>query len=316
MSRISRADHICRRFFFVHAARLPLPSRVALRDRSFRRRIAGFAERIEDHAIGVAIHLPVVLRLSRRAHEQQRAFRRELQHADVRRRHFQHVRYQLDLRLQAVDRIGRVDAVRDLRGQVDAAMRRRAVVRDVVREDLVVADDRHDVVGGDDRRAEQAELLHGARDAARADHVADLERAQHLHEHAGGEMREQAAPSGADREAEAGEQCGERGGLHAEDLQDRENQQDRQQHADDGGQVVGERRVDLAAAANDLAEQAGTDADRPAADEPQDDRGEEVEAEVEAAGHQELLGGGEIDHAFSEIKGKGAAHAPEWEALL
>lgn len=194
-------------------------------------------------------------------------------------------------------------------------MRRGTVVRDVVREDLVVADDRHDVVGGDDRRAEQAELLHRARDAACVDHVADLERAQHLHEHASGEVREQAAPGGTDREAEAGEQGSERGCLHAEDLQDREDQQNRQQHADDGGQVVGQCRVDLAAAANDLAEQARADADRPAADEPQHDRGEEVEAEVETAGHQELLGGGEIDHAFSEGKSRKGGACTWWRFI-
>lgn len=274
-----------------------------MQERCFGRRVLRVAERLEDHAVGVAVHLPVVFRLRGRAHEEQRAFRRELQHADVRRRGGQHVRDLLDRRFQAVDRVDRINAVRDLRGQVDATIRRCAVVGDVVREDLVVADDRHDVVRRDDRRAEQAELLDRARDAARVDHVADLERTQHLHEHACGEMCEQAAPGGTDREAEAGEQRGERGGLHAEDLQDREDQQDRQQHADDGGQVVGECRVDLAAAAHDLAEQAGADADRPAADEPQDDRGEEVEAEVEAASHQELLGGGEIDHAFSGGEG-------------
>jgi hypothetical protein len=288
------------------------PSSRAMRDGRFRRRILRVAERLEDHSVGVAVHLPVVLGCCGRAHEQQWAFRRELQHADIRRRGGQHVRDLLDRRLQAVDRVDCVDAVRDLRGQVDATVRRRAVVGDVVREDLVVADDRHDVVGGDDRRAEQAEFLDRARDAACVDHVADLERAQHLHEHTCSEMREQAAPGGADREAETGEQGSERGCLHAEDLQDREDQQDRQQYADDGGQVVGQCRVDLAAAAHDLAEQARADADRPAADEPQHDRGEEVEAEVETAGHQELLGGGEIDHAFSEVKSRKGGACTGW----
>ena len=62
--------------------------------------------------------------------------------------------------------------------------------------------------------------------------VADLERAQHQDERAGGEVGQQAAPGGADRDAEAGDQRGERRRLDAEVAEDGDDQDDVQRDGD------------------------------------------------------------------------------------
>ena len=74
-------------------------------------------------------------------------------------------------------------------------------------------------------------------DAADGDEVADLERPQHEHERAGGEIGEQPAPRRADREAGAREQRRERRRLDAEVAEDAEDQRDVERDRDDRAQV-------------------------------------------------------------------------------
>ena len=68
--------------------------------------------------------------------------------------------------------------------------------------------------------------------------VADLERTEEDEEHAGREVRQQAAPCHADRDTAGGEQRGERGGFDAEEAEDRDDQRDVQDDL--------ERRLDVA----------------------------------------------------------------------
>ncbi|CAM2152132.1 hypothetical protein PT2222_270126 [Paraburkholderia tropica] len=267
--------------------------------RRFRRRIARVAEGLDDRAVGVEIHLPVGVVVGVRTHREQRTFGRERENLDVGRGFLRDVRDFREGRAQPVGGIDGIDAVGDLRGQLDAAHGRRAVVRDGVREDLVVADDVDHVVRRDDGRAEDAQLLDGAGHAARRHEVADLERTQHLHEHARREMREQAAPRGADGEAETGKQRRERGGLHAEHLQDREHQQQVEHAGENRAEVVRERGVDAFVAAEQFAQEAGDQVDDPAPDDPQHDRRQHLGPEVDASGHDEYADGFEIQDALA-----------------
>ena len=118
------------------------------------------------------------------------------------------------------------------------------------------------------------------------DEVADLEGPQDQHEGAGGEVAEHAAPGGADRHAGAGQHRGERRGLDAEVAEDAEHQRDVQRDGDDRAEVLGQRRVDVVAAHRRL-HQRDHPADQPAADDPEGDRGEDLDAELGGGGAQE-----------------------------
>mmetsp|Transcript_9918 Transcript_9918/g.23253 ORF Transcript_9918/g.23253 Transcript_9918/m.23253 type:complete len:257 (+) Transcript_9918:629-1399(+) len=159
-------------------------------DGRLRHRVARRAEGGDDRLVGVEIDLPVVVGVAVGSHGQQRAFGRELQDLDVRRRAGHHVRDGGDGGLEAGDGVQRVHAVRDLGDAVHAAVRQRGVVLDGAAEDGVVADDGVDVVGAGDGGAEQADLGDRAGHAAGLDEVAHLERPQYLHEHASGEVGE------------------------------------------------------------------------------------------------------------------------------
>src|SRR6202012_3263659 len=102
-----------------------------------------------------------------------------------------------------------------------------------------------------------------------------------------------------DREAETGEQRGERRGLHAEDLQYRENQQQVQQCAENRREVMRECWIDPAVACEHLAQQARDDTDDPAADDPQDDCADNFSADVDASGHDKRAYGFEIQDVSS-----------------
>jgi hypothetical protein len=103
------------------------------------------------------------------------------------------------------------------------------------------------VIGRDQRGAEQAQLVHGAGDAADLHEVAHLERPQDEHEGACGEVAEHAAPGRADGHAGTGQDRREAGGLDAEVAEDAQYQRDVQRHRDDGAEVLGQRRVDVVA---------------------------------------------------------------------
>ena len=251
-----------------------------------RHRIARPRELLADHPVGVEPDLPEMVGVAVRPDRELCAHRVEVEDLDVRRGLGEHVRDRRQAGLQARDRIRRIDAVVDLRETVDAAIRGGRVVLQRIAHQLAVAHQRDHVVGRDDRRGEQAELAHGALDAAAGDVVADLEGAQHHQERAGREVRQQARPGGADREARGRQQCGERGRLEAEKAQDADHQHDVQHHADDRREVALQRGVDLAHGQRGL-DQAHREADQPAAGPPQREGAEQLEAEVD----DDLLGG-------------------------
>jgi len=148
----------------------------------------------------------------------------------------------------------------------------------VIGEDLVVADEAADVVGREDGRGEQADLLHRAFETAGLHVVSDFERPQDDQKCPGREIRQQAGPGGADRHAHAGDQCGERSGLDTEVAEDRDHQHDVQRDVDDVADVALQRRVDFLARETG-SDQAQREMDQIAADDPCHDCAENLESE-------------------------------------
>ena len=120
--------------------------------RGYRRREPRLAERLANEPVRVEGHLPVVLVPAVRPHAEQRSRRRELQHVYVGGRRRQHVRNLRQPLLQQSDRGVMVDRGVDGGGQVDATVGVRGEILDRVGEDLVVADNRADVVRGVEER--------------------------------------------------------------------------------------------------------------------------------------------------------------------
>jgi hypothetical protein len=138
-------------------------------------------------------------------------------------------------------------------------------------------------IGRDDGGGEQPQFLDRADDAADADEVAHLERPQHQHEGTGREVAEHAAPGHADGHAGTGDQRREAGGLHAEVTQDAEHQGDVQHHRDDRAEVLGQRRIDMVAGHRRLHE-IDHAADQPAADDPEGDGRQDLDAQLDGRG--------------------------------
>ena len=82
---------------------------------------------------------------------------------------------------------------------------------------------------------------------------------------------EQSAPRGADRDADRGDQCGERRRLDAEVAQDADDEQDVERDIERVADVADHRRLDLLALER-LPDQRADDADQPAADDVDRDR--------------------------------------------
>jgi hypothetical protein len=140
--------------------------------------------------------------------------------------------------------------------------------------------------------------VHGAGDATDLHEVADLERPQHEHESTGGEVAEHPAPGGADRDAGACEHRREAGGLDPEVAEDAQNERDVQRDGDDRAQVLGQRGVDVVAAHRRL-HQADHAADQPAADHPEGDRSQDLDADVDRGGREEGLDVGHVHGGLS-----------------
>ena len=176
-------------------------------------------------------------------------------------------------------RIGRlgVDHVVELGHEVDAPVRVGGEVLDVVGQDLVVADERPDVVHHVDRCHEQADLLDGADDAAGLDEVAGLEGAQDEQEDPGREVGEQPAPRGPDRHPDAGQQRGEARRLDAEQAEDAEDHADVEEDDDRRADVPRDRLVEGVLEAAD--DQPRDVRDDPAGDEPDGDGAEHLQGE-------------------------------------
>src|SRR5678815_3048939 len=86
-----------------------------------------------------------------------------------------HVGDLLDAVAEALDSFMRIDAVRQLRREIDPAMRRCRIVLDVIAEDLAVTDIVDYVVRRQDGRREQTDLVDGPGDSTCGDKVAHLE---------------------------------------------------------------------------------------------------------------------------------------------
>src|SRR5689334_7220812 len=124
--------------------------------------------------------------------------------------------------LQPLDRIARIDAVRELCKTIDATVRIRGEILNCVGEDLVVADIGDDIVSGHDRRGEETNLSNSAFGAACLYVVAYLERPQHDQKRTRGKVRKQTGPRGSDRDTNRRNQRGKRRRLDTEIAENRD----------------------------------------------------------------------------------------------
>ncbi len=161
---------------------------------------------------------------------------------------------------------------------------------DVVVERSGVAHDDLRAVGGQKGRAEQTDLFHVAEDTADLHGVALLERSQGHHEDARGDIREQARPGDAHRDARGGEKTGERVRLNPQHAQGREHENKGQHHAEGLVDVFRKRGIELAMLEGS-ANEAANAPDHPATDDVQSDRGQHLEREIDAPGHEKVPGG-------------------------
>ena len=136
-------------------------------------RVAGLGEGLLDELVGGEVDPPVVIVVAEGAHREHRAVEVELGQLDRRRRVRRHIGQDGQLFAQQLHRGQRIDAVRELRPQLDAAIGIHCVIDDAVAEQLVVADEDAQVVGGVERGSEEADLVHHAGDASAGDHVAE-----------------------------------------------------------------------------------------------------------------------------------------------
>lgn len=148
----------------------------------------------------------------------------------------------------------------------------RRVVENVLGQHLGVADERaHTAIADVDDGREHPDLFDDAAHTPGDHVVADLVGPHHQQKDAGGEVLEQIAPGGADREARAREQRGEGGDLHAEVAKDRDHQRRGQQHREHRVHVAAQRGLD-APSVQGLVEAAQRQAQDPPADEPERQR--------------------------------------------
>jgi len=76
--------------------------------------------------------------------------------------------------------------------------------------------------------------------------------------------------------------------LTPEDIQNGEDQHNVEQHRDDGGQVVGQGQVHLAAPLQPRPEQPQSHTDQPAADDPGSQSTQQFQAEISPLGRQKI----------------------------
>src|ERR1044071_2962584 len=244
----------------------------------FRDRIAGGAESFANNPIGVEVNLPVVIRVTIGTHGEHRAVQVEFEDLHIRRRIGDHVGNFGEPLFEQLDRFVVVHGVGQLGLQVDAPERVMREILNGVAENFAVADEIHNIVQRIDRGDEKADFLDGAGDAAGGDEVADLERSQDHDKCAGGEVRQQAAPRHADRHAGGSDDGGEAGGLDAEVAENRDYKNDIQGHRNDRADVTQQRRIDFLLLHRG-GDQVHGKADEPAADQPEDQRANDFEAD-------------------------------------
>ena len=157
------------------------------------------------------------------------------------------------------------------------------------------------VVRAVDGGAEKADFHHRAFNAAGLDVVTDLERPQRDQERAGGKVRQQSAPGGADGDTHRCNQGGERGGFYAEVAEDGDDEDDVQRDADDVTDVAQQRRVNLLFGQRDGNQPYGN-ADQPAADDPDGDRAENLQSDCGQRGGD---GVHDVLHVHCDLPGYG-----------
>ena len=118
--------------------------------------------------------------------------------------------------------------------------------------------------------------------------IADLHRPQHHQEGARGEVGQQARPGHADGDAGRRDQGGEGRRLDAEVAENADDQQNIQGHRDDRADVAQHGRVDLLALQRG-AHHVHRDTDQPAADHPECDGREHLDADLGRRRHDEIL---------------------------
>ena len=150
--------------------------------------------------------------------------------------------------------------------------------------------------------------MHCADHTADADEVAHLERTQHQHEGPGCEVTEHAAPRRTDGHTSTRQQGCKRRGLDAKVAQDAQHQGDVQRHGHDAAQVLGQRRIDLAAIQRSLCEGHNL-GDKPAANHPKRNRREHFDGQFGHGGAQESLKGGEVHSESFQLRKR----SPEYQ---
>lgn len=111
------------------------------------------------------------------------------------------------------------------------------------------------------------------------DEVTDLEWPQHHQEYAGREVRKQAAPRRADRQARTGQQRRETRGLHTEIAQNRDDQRDVQNYRNRIADEAQQCRIDLLPRQR-LLDHPDGETNEPAADHIQDQRAHHLQADA------------------------------------
>ncbi len=129
-----------------------------------------------------------------------------------------------------------------------------------------------------------------AEDAADLDGVALLEGAQGHHEQPGRDVREQPGPGHPDRDSGRGQEAGEGVRLHPDHPEGRDHEQEGEENAQGLVDVLRERRIELPVVES-AANHAPHRADHPAPDYVERDRGDHLNEEVDAPGHEEVPGG-------------------------
>ncbi len=239
---------------------------------------SGTAKGFADGAVGVEVNLPVVVVVNVGANAEDRSGKVELEDFDGRVR-LMHVRNLAKRFLQKIDGFRVVGAMLKLCDKVHTAERVRGEVLDVVREDLVVANDGANVVHRVDGRDEEPDVLDGADNTTGVDEVPLAEGLEDDEENARGEVREKATPGGTDREAGAGEESGKGGGLDSEESEDRDDEDDAKDDAKRRPEITAERVIGKGLL-HDPIEETFRTRDKEATDDPKCNAAEKLETEL------------------------------------
>ena len=158
------------------------------------------------------------------------------------------------------------------------------------------------VVQGDDLGADNVDTLDSTGEALGLNVVAGLEGLERQEHEAAGEVLDRAAHGHADGHAARSQECGQRGGVDAQRADHEHDQDDPQDHCDEALHEAGQGGVGPATGKGPGDEMFGL-ADEPGADDVQDQRENELDAELDTGGDHlldQFLGGG-VPEDFGDL---------------